>query len=146
VSYEVWAPNESNLTLKAHNGSISVDSVRGQIEFHTSNGSVRLNDVGGNVEGATTNGSITVDLSGTGWTGSGLRVETTNGSVRLNLPANFSAQVQASTVNGRVHTDFPVTVTGDIGRNKNMSFQIGSGGPTIEAKTVNGSVSIGKRG
>lgn len=146
LSYEVWAPNASNLTLNAHNGSISVESIRGQIEFHTSNGSVRLNEVGGNVEGATTNGSITVDLAGTGWTGSGLHVQTTNGSVRLNLPVNFSAQVQASTVNGRVHSDFPVTVTGDIGRSRNLSFQIGTGGPTIELKTVNGSVSIGKRG
>ena len=143
VSYEVWAPNVSNLTLQTHNGSIAVDGIRGQIEFHTSNGSVRLNEVGGDVNGSTTNGSVTVDLVGTGWTGSGLRVKTTNGSVRLTLPENFSAQVQASTVNGRVHSDFPMTVSGDIGRN--MSFQIGSGGATIEARTTNGSVTIGRR-
>jgi DUF4097 and DUF4098 domain-containing protein YvlB len=146
VSYEVWAPNASNATLRTHNGSISVDGIHGQIDFHTSNGSVRLNEVGANVEGSTTNGSVSVDLAGTGWTGTALRVSTTNGSVRLNLPANFSAQVQASTLNGHVHTDFPVTVTGDIGKNRNMSFQIGSGGPIIEAKTVNGSVTIGRRG
>lgn len=144
VSYEVWAPSVSNLSLQAHNGSISVDAIRGQIRFHTSNGSVRLNEVGGDVDGSTTNGSVTVDLVGTGWTGTGLRVHTTNGSVRLNLPPNFSAHVQASTVNGRVHSDFPMTVSGDIG--KNMSFQLGTGGPTIEARTTNGSVTIGRRG
>jgi Toastrack DUF4097 len=142
VSYEVWVPTASNLNLKANNGSIHVETVQGEIRFHTSNGSVHLSDVGGDVDGSTTNGSLNIDV-GTGWKGAGLRAETTNGSVNLNLPENFSARVEASTVNGRVHVDFPVTVSGEIGRN--MSFQLGSGGPTIHASTVNGSVHIGRK-
>ena len=143
VSYEVWVPNASNLELKAKNGSIAVESVRGQIHFQTLNGSVKLNEVAGNVEGSTTNGSLLIDVAGSGWTGSGLRAETTNGSVQLNLPENVSAQVQASTVNGRVKVDFPVTVSGEI--SKTMTFQLGGGGPLIEAKTVNGSIHIAKK-
>lgn len=143
LSYEVWVPNGSNVKMDANNGSISVDAVNGRIQVHTSNGSVRLTDVGGEVDGSTTNGSVNVQLAGSGWKGSGLHVETTNGSVKLELPENFSAQIQASTVNGRIHSDFPVTVSGEIG--KSMSFQLGSGGPTVEAKTVNGSVQIGRR-
>jgi hypothetical protein len=143
VSYEIWLPAASNLNLKANNGSIHVETVRGEIRFHTLNGSVHLADVGGDVEGSTTNGSLNIDVSGTGWKGAGLRAETTNGSVHLTLPENFSARVEASTVNGRVHVDFPVTVSGEIG--KNMSFQLGNGGPTIQAKTVNGSVHIGRK-
>ncbi len=143
VSYEVWVPNASSLDLKAKNGSIKVESVHGQIRFRTQNGSVHLSEVAGDVEGSTTNGSLTIDLSGSGWTGNGLRAHTTNGSVRLNVPESFSAQVQTSTVNGRVQVDFPVTVSGEVG--KNMSFQLGSGGPLIEAKTVNGSVHIGRK-
>jgi Putative adhesin len=143
VSYEVWVPNAANVKMEANNGSIGVDGVRGQIHFHTQNGSVRLSDVGGDVDGETTNGSLTVELAGTGWSGSGLRVQTTNGSVKLNLPESFSARLEVSTVNGKVHTDFPVTVSGEI--QKNMSFVLGSGGATIEARTVNGSVHIGRR-
>ena len=116
VSYEVWVPTASNLNLKANNGSIHVESVRGQIRFHTLNGSVHLSEIAGDVDGSTTNGSLAIDLTGTGWTGNGLRAETTNGSVRLNLPETFSAQVQASTVNGRVRVDFPVTISGEIGK------------------------------
>lgn len=143
VSYEVWVPNAANVKMEANNGSIGVDGVRGQIHFHTQNGSVRLNDVGGDVAGETTNGSVSVELAGTGWNGSGLRVHTTNGSVKVNLPENFSARLEVSTVNGKVQTDFPVTVSGEI--QKNMSFVLGSGGATIEARTVNGSVHIGHR-
>jgi len=142
VSYEVWLPNGSNVDMKAYNGSIHAENIHGQIRFHTLNGSIHLQDVAGDVEGSTANGSVAIDLAGNASNG-GVRAETTNGSVRLNIPENFSAQVKASTVNGRVHVDFPVTISGEIGRN--MSFQIGSGGPLIEAKTVNGSVHIGRR-
>lgn len=143
VSYEVWVPNAANLDMKANNGSISVDNVGGQIRFHTLNGSVHLSGTQGDVDGTTTNGSLTIDVVGDQWRGNGLRAETTNGSVNLNLPENFSSQIQASTVNGRVRIDFPVTVSGEIG--KTVSFQLGHGGPLIEARTVNGSVHIARR-
>lgn len=144
VSYEVWVPNAASLDMKTNNGSIAVSGVAGLIRFHTQNGSVHLTEVAGDVDGSTVNGSLTIDLVGSGWKGNGLRAETTNGSVRLSVPQNFSAQVQASTVNGRLKVDFPVTVSGEIG--KTMSFQLGSGGPSVEAKTVNGSVTIARKG
>jgi DUF4097 and DUF4098 domain-containing protein YvlB len=142
VSYEVWMPIQSSVEAAAHNGSIAIESIHGQIRFDTVNGSVHLNKVAGDVDGSTTNGSVNVTLDGSGWQGHGLRAETTNGSVRLSLPDNYSAKVEASTVNGRVHVDFPITVSGEIG--KTVSFQLGSGGSTIELRTTNGSVSIGR--
>lgn len=142
VSYEVWMPRESNIDARAYNGSISMDSLHGQIRFETTNGSVHLDKMGGDVDGSTTNGSVNIRADGARWEGHGLRAETTNGSVRLSLPDNYSAKVEASTVNGRIHVDFPITVSGEIG--KSLSFQLGSGGPTIEARTTNGSVSVGR--
>ena len=143
VSYEVWLPHTANLDLQAHNGSIAIDNVSAHLRFQTLNGSVYLGGVAGDVEGSTTNGSLTIDLEGSGWNGHGLRAETTNGSVHLNLPENFSADVQTSTVNGRIQGDFPITVSGELGRT--MSFQSGSGGPLVEVKTVNGRVHIARR-
>jgi hypothetical protein len=142
VSYEVWMPNASNLETEAHNGSIGIDDLHGEIRFRTVNGSVHLNKVGGDVDGSTTNGSVHIDLAGKSWDGRGLRAETTNGSVRLSVPESYSAKVEASTVNGGVHVDFPITVSGEIG--KSLSFQLGSGGPTIEARTTNGAIYVGR--
>ena len=121
VSYEVWMPGASNLETEAHNGSIGIDGVHGEIRFNTVNGSVHLSKVGGDVDGSTTNGSVNIDLAGNSWSGKGLRAETTNGTVRMNIPANYSAKVETSTVNGRVHVDFPITVSGEIG--KSLSFR-----------------------
>lgn len=142
ISYEVWVPNVSNLKMEAFNGGVAVEGVRGQIHVKTLNGSVSLNDVNGDIDGTTTNGSLNVDLSGNGWTGSGLRLTTTNGSVHLRVPQNFSARVEASTVNGSIHTDFPITVSGDVG--KHLNFTLGSGGALVETRTINGSVHISR--
>ncbi len=143
VSYEIWMPASSQVKLDAYNGSIAVDGVTGRLRFHTLNGSVRLVEAGGDVEGETTNGSVTVSVAANGHFENGLRVETTNGSVRLELPESYSARVEASTVNGSIRTDFPITVSGEIG--KHLSFTLGSGGPEIEAKTTNGSIHISRR-
>ena len=140
VSYEVWMPNASNLETEAHNGSIGIDDLHGEIRFNTVNGSVHLSKVGGDVDGSTTNGSVKIELAGSSWDGKGLRTETTNGGIRISVPANYSAKVEASTVNGGVHVDFPITVSGEIG--KSLSFQLGSGGPTIEARTTNGGIYV----
>jgi hypothetical protein len=142
VSYEVWVPNRSNLEINTNNGSISIETVEGKIRFRTLNGSVHLAQVGGDVDGTTTNGSVHVDLAGSSWSGRGLNATTTNGSIQLNVPENYSANVETSTVNGRVHVDFPVEVSGDVG--KSLSFQLGSGGATIQARTTNGGVHISR--
>ena len=142
---EVWAPNHSGFLFENRspaNGSISIETVEGRIQFRTLNGSVHLAQVGGDVDGSTTNGSLHVDLAGSSWAGRGLNATTTNGSIQLNVPENYSANLETSTVNGRVHVDFPVKVSGDLG--KNLSFQLGSGGATIQARTTNGGVHIGR--
>ncbi len=140
VSFEVFVPSKSDVTLKAHNGSVRVSDVRGRIEFDTTNGSVRLAHVAGYVHGATTNGSVQVELDGQRWDGEGLDVRTTNGSVRVMVPANYSARLETRTVNGGLNFDFPVTVQGKIDRELNTD--LGSGGPPIRVATTNGSVSI----
>ena len=141
VSYEVWAPMSSNLKLDAFNGSIAVQGVTGSVSFHTQNGSVRLDQVAGDVKGETTNGSLSIDVSGNGHD---IRASTTNGSIHLSLPENYSAKVEASTVNGRVHCDFAAAGTSDAS-GKTTSLVLGTGGPVVEARTVNGSIQISRR-
>jgi hypothetical protein len=144
VSYEIWVPASANLELQANNGSIHVEGTAGQIRAHTLNGSVKLKDVGGDVESETTNGSLTIELAGSGWQGKGLKLNTENGSIHLQLPASFGAEVEVSTVNGRLKNDFAADPISEDQHNLNVT--IGAGGPKIEAHTVNGSVQISRQG
>src|SRR6266542_3281068 len=87
VSYEVFVPRRSNLSLKTNNGGISIDDVNGRLE-----------------------------LSGERWDGEALDVKTTNGGVSMFIPENYSAHLETGTVNGHLSIDFPVTVQGKITR------------------------------
>ena len=144
VSFEIYAPSRSDLTLAAHNGGISLTDVHGKIDFQTQNGGVTLRRVGGNVRGNTTNGGVNVELTGARWEGESLDVRTTNGGVDLALPDNYSAHLETGTVNGRVSFDFPVNVPmNERGRlPKDITVDLGSGGPTIRVVTNNGGVRV----
>ncbi|MEO7970906.1 MAG: DUF4097 family beta strand repeat-containing protein [bacterium] len=143
VSYEVFVPRRSDLSLTAHNGGISISDVQGRLDFMTSNGGVALRRVGGTVHGGTTNGGLSIELAGDRWEGEEMDVKTTNGGISMSLPENYSAHLETGTVNGNLSIDFPVTVQGRITRE--LAVNLGSGGPTIRAMTTNGGVRV-KRG
>ena len=140
VTYEIFAPRQSDIQAQAHNGGIKISDLRGNIEFDTVNGGVTLARLSGEVHGRTTNGGLTVELAGDRWDGHGMDVTTTNGGVKLDVPTNYSAHFETATVNGGVKVDFPVTVQGRL--TKEMSFDVGQGGATIKVTTTNGGVKI----
>jgi hypothetical protein len=140
VSYEVFVPHKTDLSLKAHNGGISIADVGGQIDFDAVNGGVTLKRLAGNVSGHTTNGGLAIELAGNRWDGAQMDVRTTNGGVSMKVPANYSARLETGTVNGGVKLDFPITVQGDIRRN--LSVDLGAGGPLVRATTTNGGITI----
>jgi hypothetical protein len=140
VSYEVWVPRKMNLEAITHNGGVAVHGVEGRMDLRAVNGGITLRDVAGDVRAETTNGSVTAALSGSTWKGNFLDLETTNGSVNLEIPRGYNAQLETGTVNGGMNIDFPITVQGTIGRRINT--KLGNGGPRVRATTTNGGVRI----
>lgn len=140
VTYELAVPSRSNLRLSTVNGGIRITNVTGRIDFRTTNGGVHLTRLAGDVRGRTTNGGVQVELAGSEWSGQGLDVETTNGRVQLDVPADYSARLETGTTNGSLRVDFPITVQGRIDRR--ISADLGRGGRTIRVTTTNGGVVI----
>ena len=140
VSYEVFVPRRSDLSVETHNGGISFSEVNGRLDFTAVNGGVVLKKCGGSVHGSTTNGGLVVELAGDHWDGETLDVSTTNGGVSMSVPENYSAHLETGTVNGSVSVDLPVTVQGRITRE--LAVNLGSGGATVKAMTTNGGVRI----
>lgn len=143
VSYEIFVPQRIDLNLKVHNGGIGISDVRGHIEFDALNGGISLKRLAGDVKGHTTNGGLSVELSGNRWEGGQLDATTTNGGVSMTIPTGYSAHIETSTVNGHINVQFPVTVRGEIDRQ--LSIDLGSGGPLVRAVTTNGGVSIKRK-
>lgn len=142
VSYEIFAPHQSDLILKAHNGGVHITDIRGNLQFSTQNGGIHLERIAGRVKGETVNGGVHVKLAGPRWDGDGLDLTTTNGGVHVEVPENYSARLEASTANGGVHSDFGGTVQNKASRQ--LSTTLGSGGATIRLVTTNGGVHVGR--
>jgi DUF4097 and DUF4098 domain-containing protein YvlB len=143
VSYEIMVPHRTDLELEASNGGLSVAGVSGRMDLQTVNGGIALRDVGGAVRGRTSNGGVSVDLAGSRWEGEGLDLETSNGGVRLLVPADYSATLETGTTNGGMQIDFPLTVQGRIGRQ--IRTELGRGGPTIRVVTTNGGITVRRK-
>ncbi len=143
VSFRIWAPRATALALSARNGGISVRAMRGESRFTTENGGVTLDDVSGQVVGTTRNGGVHVRLTGATWDGAGLDVETTNGGVTLAVPGGYSAALEVATVNGGIRSDLAAVPADRRGRQ--LRATLGSGGPLLKLRTVNGGVRINTR-
>ena len=143
VSYEIFVPRRSNLSLQTRNGGIGLSDVRGQINFQAGNGGVSLRNLGGNVKGETVNGGLRVELTGTNWEGEGLDVRTTNGGLSITVPDNYSAHLETGTVNGGLVVSPSIAEV--TRKTKQLSLDLGSGGTNLRMHTTNGGVSIKRR-
>jgi len=139
----VEVPAQTNLNLMTHNGPISIDGMKSVIELSAKNGPLAVRRAtGGEVRGRATNGPISVELEGRRWEGPGLDLETTNGPISLSIPEDYSATLEAGTVNGPMWINFPMTLTIHGRVAHRISTQLGSGGPLIRVVTTNGPASI----
>ncbi|MPZ20734.1 MAG: hypothetical protein GEV06_22920 [Luteitalea sp.] len=145
VSYRVHVPRQNDLELDANNGGISISGVGGTMRFKTQNGGVHLTDLSGSVRGRAQNGGLNVSLAGQTWEGEGLDVETTNGGVTLAIPEAYNARLETRTVNRGFHTDFPLTVQGELNTRHGLTTTLGTGGAPVRVRTTNGGVRIKQR-
>jgi len=141
VSYEIFVPQVTDVTLKTHNGGVTVSDVRGRIHFDAVNGGVHLKRVAGEVSGATVNGGIDVELTSDTADSRQMELSTNNGGVTVAMPSNYSARIQAETGMGRIQSDFPLPATTD-GKARRLEFSLGTGGPPIHITTGNGGIRL----
>lgn len=122
------------------NGNISISEASGQLFFSTTNGSVNTEDVQGEISARSTNGSIRLHVDSIS---DDIIVRTTNGGISLTIASkDVDADVEASTTNGRVTTDFPITIQGGQISKRRLNGRIGDGGPLLSLRTTNGSIKI----
>lgn len=143
ASFRVELPSGVKVDARTMTGSISLAGVTGGVDARTLNGSINISRAAGPIEAKATNGSIeaTVDSLGED---DPIVLEGVNGSMTAVLPGDLQADVQLSTVNGGIRSDFAVTTEGELSRHR-LRGQIGSSSREVVLKTVNGNVSLLRR-
>lgn len=142
VSFDVYVPRHTDLSLATVNGPLSVEEVSGTMDLRTENGPLSLRGVGGSITSRVRNGPLSVALTGRRWDGSGLDAEAVNGPVDLAIPVGYNARLETGTVNGPMHLDFPLTVTIRGRVTDQIETTLGSGGAPIRVVTRNGPLTI----
>ena len=134
---------QRDVQASSGNGAVTVDNVGGPVRASTGNGDVSVTAVAGPVTASSGNGDIQVSMERL--TGNDdLEFSSGNGTIELILPADFSADVEASTGNGRIVTDFPIQIIGRISPTR-LRGKIGDGGRRLRMSTGNGAMEIRKR-
>ncbi|MBN1392277.1 MAG: DUF4097 family beta strand repeat protein [Sedimentisphaerales bacterium] len=129
------------IELKTHNGDVWCKEVAGNTQLQTHNGSVTCEDVSGDINLRTHNGSAKAFYSDSAQPICSVSMVSHNGGVSITTPPSFSAKVDASTHNGSINTDLPMTVKGNITKGK-LTGTIGTGEGSLYLETHNGSISI----
>lgn len=139
VDFTVEVPAGVEFAAHTVNGDIDVGALQSNVMARTVNGNIDISTSGW-AEANTVNGSISADMGRADWP-SGAEFETVNGSITLTLPADVSADLTASTVNGGIDSDFPVTIQGRFGPRR-VTGTLGGGGTPLRLKTVNGGIRL----
>lgn len=142
VHYTIHVPTGAQLdSISLVNGSLNVSQVSGEVNANLVNGKLTAHDLAGRAKLSTVNGTNDVEYR-TLANVSDVKISSVNGSINLRLPASPNANIDASTVNGSMSTDFPIQVQGKfVGHH--MEGTLGSGGTRIELSNVNGSTHVG---
>lgn len=139
ADFTVRVPKGVRFVGRTVNGSVHVDSLRGDAAAYTVNGDVRIS-AAGEAQAETVNGSITASL-GSMLGGHNLKFSSVNGGITLHVRKQLSAKVRASTLNGGIVSEFPICLQ-KRGTGGSAAATLGRGGPELKLITVNGSIKL----
>ncbi|MGB2589630.1 MAG: DUF4097 family beta strand repeat-containing protein [Candidatus Acidiferrum sp.] len=141
INFDVQVPRGVRLNALTTNGRVHCLNLDSVVQAATTNGDVEVSTSEW-ASAKTTNGGVRVSMGNAKWSGE-LELLSTNGSVDVTLPASAEFKVDASTTNGGIETDFPITVQGRFGP-KALSGTVGGGGRELKVATTNGGIELKK--
>lgn len=163
LRFEVRVPRSSNYNfgnLSAASGNIEVAGVKGQIGIRTASGDIMVKDVAGTINASAASGDVrvrdivgevnarsasgNVDVEITRLEGAQeMKFSAASGDVHVKLPANLDAEVEMSSINGSVKTDFPIEVRQRAhGPGSHASGRLGAGARRLRISSASGNVSL----
>lgn len=161
VDIEVHMPREGRVNLHTGDGSIRLSHLKGDMQMLSGDGHLEIDEVEGTLRAHTGDGYIRavgrfdgldattgdgrIDaraLSGSTM-GSSWKLRTGDGSVALELPEEFKADVDLHTGDGHITLDVPIAVEGRVGSTE-IRGKLNGGGNLLTIHTGDGSIQLEK--
>ncbi|PSQ94631.1 MAG: hypothetical protein BRD51_06965 [Bacteroidetes bacterium SW_11_64_17] len=140
-------PRTTALRIDRLSGSVEIDGVEGALTIDHDHGAVDVEEATAPVEVTIKNGDVRVGFQSVPAEGP-LRLQTSNGDVDVGLPPDASVQVDARTNVGTIRTQglsFSSEQFAPVNAGARYTAQLGKGGPTLEVRTENGSITFQAR-
>ena len=140
VHYTLHVPAKARLDkIDTVNASISVTGIHGFVDLNTVNGSIHATGLLADAKIESVNGNLSAEYDSVENTRS-ILLKSVNGRIEIALPKGAGASITTQSVNGSTHVDQAIKLekSGKLG----VAGQIGTGGPDIILKTVNGGIAV----
>jgi len=134
------------VAIRTGDGRVSGSKVNGPVEIHTGDGTVSLDGVLTGLTIETRDGTVEVTARPGSRTDAAWEVTTGDGDVRIEVPQEFGAEVDARTGDGRVRVD-SITDTADAKKDEredrdSAAGRLGGGGKALRIRTSSGSITV----
>ena len=153
-----WDGATGDVQLRTSGGRIHAENIGGDLSARTSGGAIRISDVVGSVEVRTSGGRIAIDGAGTlvraRTSGGNVSVrfdgapegtiETSGGSIEVEIPEESNVDLDARTSGGRVTVEADISVRG-VFRANHIEGAVNGGGPPLRLRTSGGNISLEER-
>src|SRR5205085_6364059 len=121
-------------TITGGTEDVDATSVNGDITVESGRGRLRATTISGTVRATVMTRPSTMEFT------------TVNGDVIADLASNIGADVEMTTLNGNLRTDYDVVVRSGRWNPFNLAAHVGpAGGPRMRLTTLNGNVELRKR-
>lgn len=133
---------DGGVRVSTGNGDVSVVGAKGAVRVSTGNGRVNVSTSDGPVEARTGNGDIDVSMTQLK-ANDDMTFSTGSGGVRVTLPSGYNGELDATTGNGELQSDFDLKIQGRMNP-RHIRATIGDGGPRLRLTTGNGRLEVRK--
>ena len=142
VDYRLRVPRQVRLDrLRTLGGDISVRDIEGSVDARTLNGNIRQSAIRGSVVARAINGNVAVSFRALPERSQPVQLETVNGTIRVSLPPRADADLQLSTLAGRVESKYAFSVSEAPGDSA-LKSRVGQGGVQVRLRTVRGDIQV----
>ena len=138
-----WATLKAKMQLHSGDGSEEIDGVDGKLRATTGDGHIRASGRFDELDLKTGDGRVEARAAAGSALATGWRLESGDGSVTLEVPANLPADVDLHTGDGHIDLDMPVTTEGKI-REGEVRGKLNGGGNLLMIHTGDGSIRLRK--
>ncbi|WP_420317322.1 DUF4097 family beta strand repeat-containing protein [Ekhidna sp.] len=151
--YKLKVPKAVSLEAKTiNNGDVYVQNIDGPVKACNVNGEVEIKNARQVLQASTVNGDVTINFLES--PKNAIDFNTVNGDFTFELPEDFSAQVFFDSMNGDLFTAFDYKRmspkvekserNGTFKIGTKTGVEIGSGGPELSFRSINGNVYLKK--